>query len=84
MRYALSRSEKLWPLLDHGFPEPDNNSAERSMKPTILGRKNFLFVDSEGGGNSATFAYTLFETAKLNAINPQAWLTDVLGRIAAA
>jgi IS66 C-terminal element len=41
-----------------------------------------LFVGSEGGGRSAAIAYTLIETAKLNGINPQAWLTDVLGRIA--
>jgi transposase len=82
MRCALTRMEKLRPYLDHGFLEADNNSAERSMKPIALGRKNFLFVGSEGGGKSAAIAYTLIETAKLNAINPQAWLTDVLGRIA--
>ena len=41
-----------------------------------------LFVGSEGGGRSAAIAYTLIESAKLNGINPQAWLTDVLGRIA--
>ena len=74
--------EKLRPYLDHGFLEADNNSAERSMKPIALGRKNYLFVGSEGGGKSAAIAYTLIETAKLNAVNPQAWLTDVLGRIA--
>ena len=44
--------------------------------------KNYIFVGSEGGGKSAAIAYTLIETAKLNGINPQAWLTDVLGRIA--
>ena len=47
-----------------------------------LGRKNFLFVGSEGGGRSAAIAYTLIESAKLNGVDPQAWLTDVLGRIA--
>src|SRR3546814_18431190 len=52
------------------------------MKPIALGRKNFLFVGSEGSGKSAAIAYTLIETAKLNAINPHAWLTYVLGRIA--
>ena len=52
------------------------------MKPVALGRKNFLFVGSEGGGRSAAIAYTLIETAKLSGVNPQAWLTDVLGRIA--
>ncbi|MFQ5566796.1 MAG: IS66 family transposase [Paracoccaceae bacterium] len=82
IRYALTRMKKLRPYLDHGFLEADNNSAERSMKPIALGRKNFLFVGSEGGGKSAAIAYTLVETAKLNGVDPQAWLTDVLGRIA--
>ena len=61
---------------------PDNNTAERSMRPIALGRKNYLFMGSEGGGKSAAIAYTLIETAKLNSVDPQAWLTDVLGRIA--
>ena len=74
--------KKLRPYLDHGFLEADNNAAERSMKPIALGRKNFLFVGSEGGGKSAAIAYTLIETAKLNGVDPKAWLTDVLGRIA--
>jgi hypothetical protein len=82
IRYALTRMTKLRPYLDHGFLEADNNSAERSMKPIALGRKNFLFVGSEVGGKSAAIAYTLIETAKLNGVDPQAWLTDVLGRIA--
>jgi hypothetical protein len=47
-----------------------------------LGRKNYLFVGSEGGGKSAAIAYTLIQTAKLNGVDPQAWLTDVLSRIA--
>jgi transposase len=47
-----------------------------------LGRKNYLFMGSERGGKSAAIAYTLIETAKLNGVDPQAWLTNVLGRIA--
>jgi hypothetical protein len=47
-----------------------------------LGRKNYLFVGSTGGGRSAAIAYTLIESAKLNGIDPQAWLTEVLSRIA--
>ncbi len=47
-----------------------------------LGRKNYLFVGSTGGGRSAALAYTLIESAKLNGIDPQAWLTEVLSRIA--
>ena len=76
------RLKKLRPWLDHGFLELDNNTAERSMRPIALGRKNYLFMGSEGGGKSAAIAYTLIETAKLNGVDPQAWLTDVLGRIA--
>jgi hypothetical protein len=53
----------------------DRSSAEH-------GHGTILFVGSEGGGKSAAIAYTLIETAKLNGINPHAWLTDVLGRIA--
>jgi transposase len=82
IRYALARVRKLRPYLDHGCLEADNNAAERAMKPIALGRKNFLFVGSEGGGKSAAIAYTLIQTAKLNGVDPQAWLTDVLGRIA--
>jgi len=82
IRYALTRLKRLRPYLDHGFLEPDNNIAERSMRGIAVGRKNFLFVGSPNGGKSAAIAYTLIETAKLNGVDPQAWLTDVLSRIA--
>jgi hypothetical protein len=52
------------------------------MKPVALGRRNLIFVGSEGGGKAAAIAYTLVETAKLNGVDPQAWLTNVLSRIA--
>ena len=60
---------------------PDNNTAERSIRGVAVGRKNYLFLGSERGGRSAAIAYTLIETAKLNRVDPQAWLTDVLARI---
>ena len=82
IRYAPTRMKKLRPYLDHGFLELDNNAAERSMRPIALGRKNYLFMGSERGGKSAAIAYTLIETAKLNGVDPQAWLTGVLARIA--
>lgn len=82
IRYALSRMERLRPYLDHGFLEIDNNTAERAMRSVALGRKNYLFVGSQTGGKSAAIAYTLIETAKLNGVDPQAWLADILGRIA--
>ncbi len=61
---------------------PDNNAAERSVKGMALGRKNDMFVGSDAGGERAAAIYSLIETAKLNGVNPQAWLTDVLSRIA--
>ncbi len=73
---------RLQPYLENGFLELDNNTAERSTRPIALGRKNYLFMGSEGGGRAAAIAYTLIETAKLNSVDPQAWLTDTLGRIA--
>ncbi len=82
IRYALTRMKKVRPYLDHGILELDNNSAERSMRGVAVGRKNWLFAGSEAGGKSAAIVYTLIETAKLNGVDPQAWLTDTLARIA--
>ena len=82
IRYALTRMTRLRGYLDHGILELDNNTAERSMRAIALGRKNYLFMGSERGGKSAAIAYTLIETAKLNGVDPQPWLTDVLARIA--
>ncbi|MDA1325626.1 MAG: IS66 family transposase [Proteobacteria bacterium] len=82
IRYAITRVKRLRPYIDHGVLELDNNTAERAMRGIAIGRKNYLFMGSEGGGKSAAIAYTLIETAKLNGIDPHAWLTDVLGRIA--
>ncbi|WP_209001269.1 transposase domain-containing protein [Stappia sp. BW2] len=80
--YALSRLPKARPYPGNGYLELDNNNAERAMKPIALGRKNYLFMGSEGGGKSAAIAYTQIETAKLNGIDPQAWLTWVLAQTA--
>lgn len=82
IRYALTRLKRLRPYLDHGVLEIDNNTAERAMRGVAIGRKNYLFMGSEGGGNAAAIAYTLIETAKLNGVDPQAWLNDTLTRIA--
>ena len=60
---------------------PDNNPAERAMRPVALGRKNYLFMGSASGGRAAAIAYTLIETARLNDVDPQAWLAQVLERI---
>ena len=82
IRYAITRLKRLRPYIDHGVLELDNNTAERAMRSIAIGRKNWLFAGSEGGGRSTAIAYTLIETAKLNGVDPQAWLTHVLGRIA--
>ena len=70
IRYALVRTRKLRPYLEHGCLEADNNCAERALKPVALGRKNFLFVGSEGGGRSAAIAYTLIETRETERHQP--------------
>ena len=82
IRYALGRLPKARPYLENGCLELDNNTAERAMKPVAIGRKNWMFAGSEGGGKAMAIAFTLVETAKLNGVDPQAWLTWVLGQIA--
>ena len=81
IRYALTRMRRMRPYLDHGILELDNNTAERAMRSVAIGRKNYLFVGSLTGGRTAAIAYTLIETAKLNGVDPQAWLADTLARI---
>ena len=81
IKYALARLPKAQPYLHHGFLEFDNNTAKRAVHPVAVGRKNHLFMGSEAGGKSATIAYTLIETAKMNKVNPEAWLAWVLERI---
>ena len=81
IRYALSRMPKARPYLSDGRLELDNNICERSIRPIALGRKNYLFMGSVGGGKAAAIAYTLIETAKMNNVDPEAWLTWVLERL---
>ena len=59
-----------------------HNAAERALRGIALGRKSWLFAGSDRGGERAAVIYTLIGTAKLNVVDPQAWLADVLGRIA--
>lgn len=82
MRYALSRWGALVCFLHDGRVEIDNNAAERSIRGIALGRKNWLFAGSDMGGTRAAAIYSLIETAKLNAIDPEAYLRDILARIA--
>jgi hypothetical protein len=82
MHYALGRMPKARPYFGNGHLSLDNNSAERAVKPVAIGRKNWIFAGSEGSGKAMAVAYTLIETAKLNSVDSQAWLTWVLAGIA--
>ena len=77
---------KRWPLftafLEDGRICLTNNAAERMIRPLTLGRRNWTFAGSDSGGQRAAAIYTLLQTAKLNSVDPQAWLADVLARIA--
>ncbi len=67
---------------DDGQLEIDNNAAERALRAVALGRKNYLFAGSDRGGQSAAVIYSLIGTAKLNGIDPETYLRNVLSRIA--
>jgi len=82
VRYALSRWEALLRYVDDGRIEIDNNAAERSLRTVALGRKNYLFAGSDAGGERAAAIYSLIGTAKLNGLDPEAYLRNVLSRVA--
>ncbi len=82
IRYALTRWKALTRYVSNGRLEMSNNAAERAMRPPALGRKNYLFCGSDAGGRRAACMYTLIETARMNGIDPEAYLADVLARIA--
>src|SRR5271167_3946288 len=82
VRYALGRWEALLRHVGDGGIEIDNNAAERALRTVALGRKNYLFAGSDAGGERAAAIYSLIGTAKLNDIDPEAYLRDVLTRIA--
>ena len=80
--YSLARWQALTRYLEDGRIEIDNNCAERALRGVSLGRKNYLFMGSDAGGERAAAIYSLVETAKLNGLDPEAYLREVLGRIA--
>jgi hypothetical protein len=82
IHYALGRWTPLLRYCDDGTLEIDNNAAERALRAVALGRKNYLFAGSNTGGERAAAMYTLMGSAKLNGIDPQAYLSHVLARIA--
>ena len=81
-RYMLARWLALTRCFDDGRLSLDNNPAERALRGVAIGRKNYLFAGSDRGGERAAAMYSLIETAKLNGIDPEAYLRDVLARIA--
>ncbi|MHB8817153.1 MAG: IS66 family transposase [Steroidobacteraceae bacterium] len=81
-RYILKRRVALSRFLTDGRLEVDNNAAENAMRCIALGRRNYLFAGSDAGGDRAAAIYTLVRTAKMNGANPQAYLKDVLTKIA--
>lgn len=84
IRYGTRRWDAFTRFLDHGRLEIDNNIAERAMRPIAVGRKNWLFAGSEAGGERAAAIYTVIETAKMNGLEPQAYIADVIAKVAAA
>jgi transposase len=82
IQYALGRWTQLLRYCDNGQLEIDNNAAERALRAVALGRKNYLFAGSDTGGQRAAAIYSLIGSAKLNGIDPEAYLSMVLGRIA--
>lgn len=84
MDYMLKRWQSFTRFLEDGRVCLTNNAAERSLRGVALGRKAWLFAGSDRGGERAAVMYSLIVTARLNGIDPQAWLADVLARIADA
>jgi transposase len=80
--YTLTHWKALMRYCDDGLIEIDNNAAERALRGVGLGRKNYLFFGSDAGGERAAAIYSLVESAKLNGIDPEAYLREVFERIA--
>jgi len=82
MDYMLKRWPAFTRFLDDGRICLSNNAAERALRGIALGRKSWLFAGSDRGGQRAAAMYSLIVTAKMNDVDPQAWLADILARIA--
>ncbi|RWP93663.1 IS66 family transposase [Mesorhizobium sp.] len=81
IRYSLNRWKALCRFTEDGRLEMTNNAAERAIRPLTLGRRNWTFLGSDSGGERAAVFYTLIQTCKLNGINPEAYLADLIGRV---
>jgi transposase len=82
LRYSLSRWDALTRYTTDGRLDICNNAAERAIRPLALGRKNWTFAGSDSGGERAAVMYTIIETAKLNGLDPEAYLRTLIARIA--
>lgn len=80
-RYGLSRWSSLCLFLEDGRVAIDNNAAERALRPIGVGRRNWLFAGADTGAETLARAMTIIETAKMNGLDPQGYLADVLDRI---
>jgi transposase len=80
--YALNRWEALTRYCNDGWLEIDNLPVERALRGVAIGRRNYLFAGADSGGERAAAIYSLIGTAKLNEIDPEAYLRHVLARIA--
>jgi transposase len=79
--YMHSRWENLTRYLDHAFLQIDNNLVENAIRPTVLGRKNYLFSGSHEAAQRSAMFYSFIGSCKMNNINPEEWLADVLEKI---
>lgn len=82
IQYAFNRWDALNVFAGDGRVEIDNNAVERALRAVLLGRKNFMFAGSDSGGHRAAAMYSLMGSAKLNGLNPEAYLSQVLSQIA--
>jgi transposase len=81
LRYSVSRRKALAQYTTDGRLEMTNNAVERAIRPLALGRRNWTFAGSDAGGQRAAIIYTIIETAKMNKVEPEAYLRDVIERI---
>lgn len=76
--YSLNQKEYLCAFLNHGEIDISNNQVENAIRPIVVGRKNWLFCDTQAGANASTVIFALLETAKANGLNPEAYLNHLL------